>query len=242
MLSELRAMLKEGTETVIENDTSLMMDALNDDNQFIKSAFLDDPDTMVIGAENDEAIAKFIESVPEDDEADPVTDEDIEKIAESMIPETNLGCRISADHITSVDLVSESAYSELNEEIVEERSAISDATKIDKEHQAFYDLYRQAMGEKDAKKANKLWREVKTEYNKLISAYSKIGNDTAVDKFILFFSSNIYHIDDLFQKDGYKRNTQRRIKDIGIFIDYNIKKTAGENVNYKRDYLDKIGK
>ena len=47
----------------------------------LRDTFLDDPEAAVIGAENDPGISKFIESIPEDDELEPLSNKDIEKIA-----------------------------------------------------------------------------------------------------------------------------------------------------------------
>lgn len=81
-----------------------------DNNDDIKDVFLDDPEAMAIGGENDPKIAKFIESIPEDDEAEPVTNEDIEKIEEAC-----LYCAEGEPAIT--DRISSGTYNELNEEI-----------------------------------------------------------------------------------------------------------------------------
>lgn len=52
-------------------------------NDDLRDTFLDDPNAAVIGAENDPKINKFIESIPEDDELEPLTNKDIEKLTAS---------------------------------------------------------------------------------------------------------------------------------------------------------------
>lgn len=60
----------------------------SDDDGDIQDAFLDDPDLAVIGAENDPEIAKLIDDIPEYDDKENISDEDLEKMEESFIPET----------------------------------------------------------------------------------------------------------------------------------------------------------
>ena len=51
----------------------------------VKDMFLDDPEALVLGAENDPEVAKFVESIPVDDEdAQEATEADVKKIVESM--------------------------------------------------------------------------------------------------------------------------------------------------------------
>lgn len=111
MLTELRAMLAESTEVIMDDDATLMLSAVKDENDYIKDAFLDDPDAIVIGGENDPMIKSFIEKIPEDDATDPITNKDIDKIVESMIPETNIGGRFIVDgdnvRLESVSLLNE---------------------------------------------------------------------------------------------------------------------------------------
>lgn len=58
----------------------------------VKDMFLDDPDAIVIGAENDPEVAKFVDSIPVDDEdAKDATEADIKKIVESMDTYFNIG-------------------------------------------------------------------------------------------------------------------------------------------------------
>lgn len=58
---------------------------LNNDDD-IKSAFLDDPEQLIDGAEDDPEIAKLVEKIPEDIEPeDEVTEKDIAKVTESYI-------------------------------------------------------------------------------------------------------------------------------------------------------------
>ena len=46
--------------------------------------FLDDPNAAIIGAEDDPEVAKFVASIPEDEDGKNATAEDIAKITESM--------------------------------------------------------------------------------------------------------------------------------------------------------------
>lgn len=88
-----------------------IMENAIDNNDELKDAFLDDPDAMTIGSENDPKIAEFIESIPEDDDAEPVTNEDIKKITEGMTPYCSEGDGAITDRISSGN------YSEYDEEI-----------------------------------------------------------------------------------------------------------------------------
>jgi uncharacterized protein (DUF1778 family) len=60
----------------------------SDHDSDIKDAFLDDPDMAVMGAENDPEIAKLVDQIPEYEGQDEVSDEEIERLEESFIPET----------------------------------------------------------------------------------------------------------------------------------------------------------
>ena len=65
-----------------------MEQIVNDDDD-IKDTMLNDPDALVIGAEDDPEIEKLVDKLPdtmfEDDE---VTDSQIENLAEEFIPES----------------------------------------------------------------------------------------------------------------------------------------------------------
>lgn len=227
MLNELRAML-EATEVIMDDDANLMLNAVKNDNEFIKDTFLNDPEVMTIGGENDPVIKKFIDNIPEDDEIEPITNKDIQKITESMIPETS----IEYDYVMP-DSTTES-YTEYDDEISLEGS-FTDSLAANERCEAFYKKWRQANAEKDQKKANKMWKELKHEHPKVAREYDKIGNDGLMDKFFLG-PSNIGLI---FKKDGIKRSTKNTIKMQEIYIDYMIKKTAGEDVGYFKDYYIK---
>lgn len=62
---------------------------ISQDDDDIRDTMLDDPDAIIIGAENDPEIEKIVNSLPdtviEDDE---VTTKDIEKITEEYVPES----------------------------------------------------------------------------------------------------------------------------------------------------------
>ncbi len=56
------------------------------DGMDIRDSFLDDVDTVTMGAEDDPEIEKLIEKIPEYD-SDSATEEMIDKLTESYIPE-----------------------------------------------------------------------------------------------------------------------------------------------------------
>lgn len=57
---------------------------LINDEEDIKGAFLDDPEQLVDGAENDPEIARLVDKIPEDLEPeDEITEKDIAKVTES---------------------------------------------------------------------------------------------------------------------------------------------------------------
>lgn len=93
---------RDAYDQILENTASV--------DDAIKSQFLDDPEAMAIGGENDPKIAEFIERIPEDDDADPVTNEDIKKITEGMGTYCDEQDSAITDKATSGD------YNELNEE------------------------------------------------------------------------------------------------------------------------------
>lgn len=232
MLTELRAMLAESTEVIMDDDATLMLNAVKSENDYIKDAFLDDPDAIVIGGENDPTIKSFIEKIPEDDEIDPVTNKAIDKIVESMIPETNIGGRFIIDN----DDIKLESVSLLNEEIIEEKSAYFEGIDVDKKCVAFYNKLRAASVETDNKKANKLWRELKTDIKDVVKDFSKISNDNLADKILLLSIGKFGYV---IKKDGMKRYYREFLEMREIYIDYMIKKTAGENVGYFTDYFNK---
>ena len=84
MINTLKAMLESDTDAV-DNVTTDDMLATHANRISIRDMFLDDKEALVLGAEDDPEVAKFVESIPVDDEdAKPVTAEDVAKITESM--------------------------------------------------------------------------------------------------------------------------------------------------------------
>lgn len=66
--------------------TEAAVDAAIGTDDDIRDAILDDPETVLAGAEDDPEIEKLVEKIPEYDEE--VTDKDLEKLEESYIPES----------------------------------------------------------------------------------------------------------------------------------------------------------
>lgn len=66
--------------------TEAAVDAAIGTDDDIRDAILDDPETVLAGAEDDPKIEKLVEKIPEYDEE--VTDKDLEKLEESYIPES----------------------------------------------------------------------------------------------------------------------------------------------------------
>jgi len=65
------------------------MQQMSEDDEDIKDTMLNDPDALVMGAEDDPEIEKLVDKIPDTSfEDDEVTDSDIEKITESVIPES----------------------------------------------------------------------------------------------------------------------------------------------------------
>lgn len=87
MLENLKRLINaESTKTVMEEAAEKV---IVDDDDSIKDAFLDDVETMVVGAENDPEIKKIVDSLPEvADEAEPITQDDLKKMVESYVPES----------------------------------------------------------------------------------------------------------------------------------------------------------
>lgn len=83
MITTLKAMLESDTE-VIDNICDDEMIADQADKTNVRDMFLDDPNAAIIGAEDDPEVAKFVASIPEDEDGKNATAEDIAKITESM--------------------------------------------------------------------------------------------------------------------------------------------------------------
>jgi hypothetical protein len=88
MLSGLRKDLNKQTQEDFALEAAV--NSASGDDADIKDAFLDDPDMAVLGAENDPEIAKLVGDLPEFDEQEECTEDDLDKIEESFIPETKI--------------------------------------------------------------------------------------------------------------------------------------------------------
>lgn len=91
MLTTLKATIQNDVEYKGALESAL--ETLYENNDDVKSIFLDDPEAIVIGAENDPKIAELVENIPDDasEETAEITDKDIEEIAENYIPESIIG-------------------------------------------------------------------------------------------------------------------------------------------------------
>ena len=90
MLTTLKAKMRNEVEFKTSLESALEYVSENGDD--IKDVFLDDPDAMVIGAENDPDIAKLVDSLPDDvnEEINEITEKDIEDIVEGFVPMSSL--------------------------------------------------------------------------------------------------------------------------------------------------------
>ena len=73
-------------------DTELMLESV--ESADVRDRMLDDPEAVVHGAEADPKINELLESIPEDDEGEPLTAEDVKKLSEATLQD--------ADDITDV--------------------------------------------------------------------------------------------------------------------------------------------
>jgi hypothetical protein len=82
MLTELKnAIRQQELTTFVMEETA--MRSTDDD---VRDLFLDDIDNILDGSEDDPELAKLADEIPEYDD-DDITDADIEKLTESLIPE-----------------------------------------------------------------------------------------------------------------------------------------------------------
>lgn len=81
-------MLRALKESVFkaEMDNVLVEAVIEGTTDNIKDAFLEDPDAVVIGAENDPEIDKLVKDLPEYGEVGAKDIEDLKKLEESLIP------------------------------------------------------------------------------------------------------------------------------------------------------------
>jgi len=97
MLTTLKAKMRNDVEfrTSLEAASEYISENIDD----IKDIFLDDPDALIIGAENDPEIAKLVDSLPDDPDVEEVTAKDIEDLVEGFIPETMLTESVTTEAI-----------------------------------------------------------------------------------------------------------------------------------------------
>lgn len=77
MLNDLKKTLQD------ENDSNFELESILESTLDIKDVFLDDPETALIGAEDDPEIEALVDKVPEYSD-DPDVKEDIESLTESV--------------------------------------------------------------------------------------------------------------------------------------------------------------
>lgn len=66
-----------------QNDTELMLESV--ESADVRDRMLDDPEAVIHGAEADPRINELLESIPEDDEGEPLTAEDVKKLSEATL-------------------------------------------------------------------------------------------------------------------------------------------------------------
>lgn len=92
MLQTLKAKMRNDVmfNGALESALYRLTESTDDD---IKDIFLDDPEAIVIGAEDDPKIEKIVDSIPEDVDEDTkeVTAKDIEDLVENYVPNSKLG-------------------------------------------------------------------------------------------------------------------------------------------------------
>lgn len=158
--------------SILENAVTYLTESDED----IKDIFLDDKDVVVVGAENDPVITKLVNELPELDDTEDVSDEDIKEMLESYIPEHNL------DY--STDLLHESVNSPLG--LVTE-SAVGDTGKLytSKLFKDFNTLFTEATeleNQHKYKEAGKKYSTMLPIINKIIIEANKISDNTISDK------------------------------------------------------------
>lgn len=115
MLTELRAMLEGHNDVVNPGADELDISGARTSDD-VKDIFLDNPNAMVIGAETDPEITKFIEKIPVDEEDRPLTAKEIEELEESVIPILNEAYE-SEGEPGITDRITSGGYNEFDDEI-----------------------------------------------------------------------------------------------------------------------------
>lgn len=88
MLEGLKGILNRSYD-----DNSLLSEAaFRADDEDVRDRFMEDEEILLMDAEDDPEIEKLIDNIPEAEETDGYTDEEVEELAESLIPE-NIGNR-----------------------------------------------------------------------------------------------------------------------------------------------------
>lgn len=70
-----------------QNDTELMLESVESSD--VRDRMLDDPEAVIHGAESDPRINELLESIPEDDEGEPLTAEDVKKLSEATLSDVD---------------------------------------------------------------------------------------------------------------------------------------------------------
>lgn len=78
MILGLKKMLNEETKL------DILSEAAKQVTTDVKDLFLDDPETALIGAEEDPEIAQLVNTIPEYDDHDEETEREIEKLTENL--------------------------------------------------------------------------------------------------------------------------------------------------------------
>jgi hypothetical protein len=144
----------------------------------IRDMFLDDPEANTIGAENDPEVAKFVNSIPEDDGMDELTSSDVDKIAEEASYDFD---SVNESFITTGHVGGGHFASSLNSIRDIENSAESKRYSTEMSEARIRAIKAEQDG--DNAKAIKEWTNVKNAYKKGMDFYLKAClNDTLVDK------------------------------------------------------------
>lgn len=84
MLENLKKMIRD--DSIPTSVMEAAADRLTDDDSDIRDAFLIDKDGVTIGAEDDPEVEKFIERIPEYDDEEEISEEELENMIENYVP------------------------------------------------------------------------------------------------------------------------------------------------------------
>lgn len=84
MLENLKKMIR--SDSMPTSVMEAAADRMRDDDSDIRDAFLIDRDGVSIGAENDPEVEKFIERIPEYDDEEEISEDEMEEMIENFIP------------------------------------------------------------------------------------------------------------------------------------------------------------